>query len=66
MFLLLQINDGTQNVLDTDFGKVRKFLVSKNNILKFRKRFKYGLRASALSTGVLLETTFPVPFRMEQ
>ena len=53
VFWLLQINDGTQNVLDTDFEKVRKFLVSKNNILKFRKRFKYGLRASALSTCVL-------------
>ena len=64
--LTVQIIDSTQNVLDTDFEKVRKFLVSKNNILKFRKWFKYGLRTSAFSTGVLLETTFIAPFHMEQ
>lgn len=64
--LTVQIIDSTQNVLDTDFEKVRKFLVSKNNRLKFRKWFKYRLSTSAFSTGVLLETTFIAPFRMEQ
>ena len=46
--------------------KNQKLLFKVDSLLKFRKWFMYGPRASSLPTGVLLETTFTATFRMEQ